>query len=95
MNPVRSGLEQNFPNPFNGITQIRYVLQESAPVLLAVYNIQGQIVRTLVQEFQSPGEYRLDWNGRDASGKQVPGQIYISRLTAGDYTQVKKMVLIQ
>jgi hypothetical protein len=65
-------LRQNYPNPFNPSTSIEYVLVQQSRVILKVYNILGQEVRTLVNEFQTAGEKSVVWNGRDAIRKKSP-----------------------
>jgi hypothetical protein len=91
--PAVFGLDQNFPNPFNPTTSIRYSLNEMADVQLTVYNMLGQQLRVLVQHAQLPGVYRVQWDGRDASGKPVSSGIYFYRLIAGSERAVRKMTL--
>jgi subtilisin family serine protease len=88
-------LDQNRPNPFNGQTSIRYQLPSEGRVKISVYNISGQLVRTLVDGKQSPGVYNAVWNGRDNSGRPVSAGVYFYRLNAGDINLTKKMVLLK
>jgi hypothetical protein len=91
----RNGLFQNIPNPFNPITTIRYEVGETGPVQVAIYGVQGRLVRMLVDEAQSPGRYEAVWDGRDTAGEGVGSGLYLYRLRVGAYTSVKKMVLIK
>ncbi len=88
--PTRFALEQNYPNPFNPTTAISYQISTRSHVELIVYNALGQKVRTLVNTNQNAGTYSVVFN---ASG--LPSGIYFYRLTAGKFTQLRKMVLIK
>ena len=94
-NPRSYKLLQNYPNPFNPSTKITYNLPHSTLVTLKIYNIQGQEIKTLVNEFQSVGMKSVTWNGLDAQGKQVTSGLYFYHINAGDFTQFKKMILVQ
>jgi hypothetical protein len=84
------------PNPFNPTTTIGYAIKERTHVSLNVYNVAGQLVRTLVDEEQAPSSMRhVVWDGRDNSGESVSSGIYFYRLTTKDFTQTKKMVLLK
>ena len=93
--PVTSSLEPNYPNPFNGSTQIPYRVSASGPVRLAIYNVLGQPVRTLVDEIQAAGAYQVSWDGRDHSGALVANGLYLCRLQAGAVTRVRKMMVLE
>lgn len=88
--PTEYALQQNYPNPFNPTTTIHYALPVSGLTQLKVYNILGQEVATLVHEVQSAGTYRVTF---DASG--ISSGIYFYKLTNGNFTQVKKMLLVK
>ena len=88
-------LLQNYPNPFNSMTTIRYELSQTSHVQLTIYNLLGHEIKRLVDWFQSPGAYRVTWDGRDLNAKAVNGGVYIYRLEAGDYGQTHKMVLLR
>jgi flagellar hook assembly protein FlgD len=88
-------LGQNHPNPFNPQTLIRYGLPNNSEVNLIIYNILGQKVRTLVDENQIAGYKTVIWDGKDESGDQVASGIYFCRLRAGNYTEVRKMVMLK
>jgi len=92
--PVRFRLGQNRPNPFNPSTRISYLIHESSRVGLSVYNIQGQKVRTLVDEVQAPGSYKVGWDGRDDANRMLPAGVYVYRLSANSETTEKKMILL-
>ncbi len=92
---VSFSLGHNFPNPFNAETIIEYSLPGSGPVEIAVYNILGQRVRTLVDEFQTAGHKRVAWDGRNSRGEEVSSGIYFYRIEAGELTKTKKMLLLR
>ena len=88
-------LGQNRPNPFNPTTVIEYTLPEAASVKLEVYNMLGQVVRTLVDGEQQAGRYSVAWDGRDDLGREVATGIYFYRLSAGKFHAVRRMVLVR
>lgn len=88
-------LQQNYPNPFNPSTSIAYSLKSSENVNLAVYNMKGQIVNTLVNEFQQTGEYSVRWNGDNEAGRSVASGIYFYKLRSGKNSSAKKMILMK
>ena len=88
-------LEQNFPNPFNPVTVIRFSLPEPAQVSLSIYDLQGRLVRVLLKPGRTEaGVHSTAWDGTNDSGKQVPSGIYFCRLTAGNYKQTKKILAL-
>ncbi len=93
--PQVFNLAQNFPNPFNPNTVIFYDLPVNSAVSLAIFNILGQKVRTLIlQNAMAAGRHQVSWDGRDDFGKTVPAGIYFYALKANQFTDVKKMVLV-
>ena len=88
--PADFALAQNYPNPFNPATIIRYQVPKESRVKLIVYNLLGQVVRTLVDQSQGPGSYSRTF---DASG--LPSGIYFYRLETADFHDVEKMLLIR
>ena len=84
-----SGLAPNVPNPFNRATQIAYHLSSPGPVRLVIYNVLGQPVRTLVDQFQAAGSYQVQWDARDQRGVLLSSGVYITRLSypGGEQTQ--------
>ena len=81
-------LNQNYPNPFNPTTTIKYHLQKPGNIILTLYNLAGQELETLVNEFQTAGEHEINWQP-----KGLPGGIYFYRLQAGDFSETKKLIL--
>ena len=96
VNPYEYALHDNFPNPFNPETQIRFTLGGQENVKLVIYDIMGRQVRTLVNgdSFNS-GFHVLNWNGRDNLGEKVATGMYIYRIKAGDFIADKKMLLVK
>ena len=92
---VASGLQSNYPNPFNSSTQIPYRVRAAGPVRLVIYNALGQSVRTLVDEFQAAGAYQVSWDSRDHRGVRVANGVYLYRLQAGAVAQVRKMIVLE
>ena len=88
-------LEQNYPNPFNPKTSISFSVGNDAYVNLVVYNLLGEVVNVLVDEFRAAGDYTVDWNGNDLSGRTVSSGVYFYKLTSGDYTETRKMMLMK
>ena len=96
--PKRFELVQNYPNPFNPATSIQYTVgsqRSPAHTTLKIYNILGQLVRTLVDEERPQGSYAAYWDGRNDNAREVSSGIYFCRLEAGDFTDIKKMVLLR
>ncbi len=94
--PTEFALLQNFPNPFNPETTIGYELAESADVTLQIYNVVGQVVRTLIaSESQSVGRYQVRWDGMDDRGMPVSSGIYFYQLSAGKFQDVRKLMLLK
>lgn len=91
----RTGLLQNYPNPFRGTTTISYVLQRPAHVELSVYNAIGQRVKTLVEGFNPTGEHAVTWHGDDESGRAMPSGVYFYRIRVGDFESASTMVLFR
>gem|GEM_PF-3997509 len=88
-------LEQNYPNPFNPSTTIRFALPEAGDVSLKIYNLQGQLVREVVNGHLESGRHNAVWDGRNAAGQQVASGLYWYRLRAGSFVQTRKMVLVR
>jgi hypothetical protein len=85
----------NYPNPFNPETIIKYQIPKSTDVTLKIYNLLGQEIRTLVDEFKEAGSYEVYWNGKDDLGQTVASGIYLYQIQAGDFVQVKKMAFLK
>lgn len=93
--PAAFGLTQNYPNPFNPVTRIRYQLPQSSHVLLEVFNTLGKRVAVLADAAQPAGYYSLTWIARDEQGNRLPSGIYVYRLRAGNFNQIRKLVLVK
>ncbi len=88
-------LAQNYPNPFNPTTTIRFQLNRAADIELAVYDLSGRLVRTLMRSPQRAGMHTLQWDGRDANGQAVASGVYLYRLRSGGQVQVRRMVVLR
>jgi hypothetical protein len=88
-------LAQNYPNPFNSSTQIEYSLPEETYVLLQIHNINGQLIKTLVEDIQSPGLQTTYWNGKDCRGMSVASGLYFYTLKTEKFYQAKEMLLLK
>ena len=93
--PYRFGLEQNYPNPYNDATVIRYSCATEAYVSLKVYNILGQEVVTLVAERKSAGTHTVLWDSRDKNGTNLASGIYLYRFKTENDSEIKRMVLLK
>lgn len=92
---LSSDLGQNFPNPFNPETTIRYMIASAGHVTIAVRDVTGRLVRTLYDGERAPGDYVATWNGRDARGRPMPSGVYLYRIQAGTFVESRKMVLLK
>ena len=92
---LATALHGNYPNPFNPETTISYSVKQPGRVKLTVYNIKGQKVRTLVNEEQITGHYKLVFNAKDDRGRPISSGVYLLRMQAPGYQKLAKMVLIQ
>jgi hypothetical protein len=93
--PTQPELLQNYPNPFNVSTKISYQLTEPARTRLEIFNLRGELVRSLIDEVQTPGSYQVDWDGTDSQGTEVSSGLYFYRLTSGEVSQSQKMSLLR
>jgi hypothetical protein len=93
--PHNYHLGQNYPNPFNPVTTIEYQLPKDTYVTLRIFNITGELVKTIKNERQSAGYYKIQWNGRDENGKSIAGGLYLYHLKADGFSQSNKMILIR
>ncbi|MBN2091457.1 T9SS type A sorting domain-containing protein [candidate division KSB1 bacterium] len=93
--PTGFGLSQNYPNPFNPGTSIQFELSENSKVVLAIYNLQGQHIQTLLNENRNAGQHAVYWNGFDKIGKEVPAGVYFYRLETGKAVFTRKMALLR
>lgn len=94
--PRELKLLQNYPNPFNPLTRIPYTVSKYDEVQIVIYNVKGQIVKLLVNEQKSPGEYFTTWDGTDQTGKRLPSGQYFYQLKVGeDMVSTKKAILVK
>jgi flagellar hook assembly protein FlgD len=92
---VPLALRQNYPNPFNPVTTISFTLPKRAYVNLAVYNVEGKLMRVLVDEMLDSGLKEIPWDGRDSKGIEASSGVYFYRLETGKKVLTKKMVLLR
>jgi len=88
-------LRGNYPNPFNPETTIEFFLNEPGEVTIDIYNIKGQLVRSLVNNSYQAGTHRIIWDGKSDNGREVVSGVYFSRMETGDYSGVRKMIMMK
>ena len=88
-------LKQNYPNPFNPSTAISFDLPTDTHTTLNIYNIKGQLVKTLVNDEFKAGSYTIQWDGKDNEDEIIGSGIYFYKLEAGDYTETRSMVMLK
>jgi len=93
--PERFVLQPNYPNPFNPGTSIRFELPAAAHVKLEVFNLRGQLIKTLIDAFRHEGQYTVRWDGRDDTGKDVASGVFVVRLLAGSSRQSMKILKLK
>ena len=102
--PSRTDFDRNeehsvaapYPNPFNPNTTISFSVREHANISLAIYDVNGKIVKTLYNNVSmSPGDYTENWNGRNDAGIEVVSGVYFLRFNAGSYSDIQKMILMR
>jgi hypothetical protein len=93
--PDKFAFHQNFPNPFNPVTTLRYDLPENSFVNVTIYDMLGRGIRTLVNTTQDAGFKSVIWNATNDFGKPVSAGVYLYQIQAGDFIQTKKMVLLK
>ena len=93
--PAVTTLETNYPNPFNPETTIKYSVAKAGKVNLSIYNIKGQLVRTLVNENQEPSYRSIVWKGENNNGSKVSSGVYFYRLQTAEKVMTKKMLLMK
>lgn len=93
--PATPILRQNFPNPFNPKTTISFNLPKADEVSLQIFNVKGQLVKTLLNESKTAGTHQVIWNGTDNSGKPISSGVYYYKITAGKYSSTRKMILMK
>ncbi len=93
--PIRYEMTQNYPNPFNPVTKFKFSIPKTGNVKILVYDITGREIIQLVNSVLPPATYEVDWNSTNGSGSQVSTGVYFYRIIAGDFVEVKKMVLVK
>ena len=93
--PTEFALDQNFPNPFNPSTQIRFTIPHEGQVKLSVFDLLGREIRVMLHSSLTAGSHTLAWDGRDASGVSAPSGVYFYRLTHGDRQVTRKLLLLR
>ena len=88
-------LSQNFPNPFNPVTTIKFDLRAKGHVRLRIYNVAGQLVCNLCDEVMDAGSYSKEWTGANNTGVKVASGVYFVRMEAGGFKDVRKLVLLR
>ena len=93
--PKEFKLEQNYPNPFNPETKIEYEIPKTTNVVLKIYNILGQEIKTLIYYEQQPGNYQIIWDGTNNNNVRVSSGVYIYQIRASNFIQSKKMIFLR
>jgi hypothetical protein len=93
--PIPNALYQNYPNPFNPTTTIKYDLRAEGHVHLAVYDVRGRLVRTLIDRVEAVGHRSAIWDGTDQNGQAVASGVYVYRFKTGQFIRSRKMLLIK
>jgi len=88
-------LDAAWPNPFNPNTNLRYALPHDGDVVVAIHDLQGRLVRTLVRGTQSAGEHQVMWDGRGDDGRTVPSGPYVGRVSGGGQVRSVKLALLK
>jgi hypothetical protein len=88
-------LSGNYPNPFNPVTTIQFSISIPGHVQLDIYNVKGQLVKTLVNASLEPDRYKLTWEGTDNKNREMSNGVYFYRLRTDSYTKTKKMILLK
>ena len=95
LSPETFALHQNYPNPFNPETNISYDLSKDGAVSIAVYDMRGTLVKTLINGLQSSGYKSIQWNATNNQGEPVSAGVYLYKIQAGDFVDTKKMILLK
>ena len=93
--PKQFSLYQNFPNPFNPLTRIRFYLPERLPVILSIFDIRGRMVNQFSKRDLDPGSHKITWDGTSFGGKRISAGIYIYTLEAGTFSETRKMIYLK
>ena len=93
--PLTYALNQNYPNPFNPSTNISYTIPEISRVSIIIYDINGSLVRNLVNESLEPGSYTVSWDGTNFYGSKVSAGMYFYRIQSGTFSSTQKMIFLK
>jgi flagellar hook assembly protein FlgD len=93
--PQEYTLEQNYPNPFNPATEIEYSIPMRSDVVISVFNVLGQHVRSLFEGKRAAGTYQVVWDGKGDDGLPVATGVYLYRLQVDNQIKAKKMLLLK
>ena len=88
-------LEQNFPNPFNPVTTIRYTVSDHQQINISVFDMRGNLVKNLLNSSQWPGVKTVQWDAADSRGNMVSAGVYFYKIRTGSFIQTKKMILLK
>ncbi len=88
-------LSQNFPNPFNPTTTIKYDVPVQSRVIMNIYDGLGQLIKSLVNDIKEPGRYTVTWDGRNSDNQPAASGLYICRIEAGNFSAIRKMLLLK
>lgn len=92
--PKSFQLHQNYPNPFNSETKINFAVPKDTSLSLTIYNILGEVIKTLISGYYSAGTYSVTWSGTNNAGKRVASGIYLVRMTAGSFSETRKVMYL-
>ncbi|MDP8211075.1 MAG: T9SS type A sorting domain-containing protein, partial [Candidatus Stygibacter australis] len=93
--PEAVTLNGNYPNPFNPETEIMFLLPNNEKINLSVYNLKGQLVRTLVDNYLPGGSHSIIWDGKTNNGEMVSSGVYFYKLSVGETSETRKMILLK
>ena len=93
--PKKISLYQNFPNPFNPTTKIKYEIKKPTNITLTVYNLKGKVIRNLISKNEKAGFNVISWNGKDDYGAKVSSGTYIYTIKTPEFSDSKKMILLK
>ena len=95
LKPSNFYIHQNYPNPFNPTTTIKYQLPEISVVNISIYDMLGNLVKTLVNTSEPPGIKSIQWNATNNQGEPVSAGVYLYKIQTGDFVDTKKMILLK
>ena len=93
--PALTKLMPNFPNPFNPKTTLSFNMAQAGQVKLAVFDVQGRLVKVLVDEHKAAGPHAIEWDGTDAKGERMTSGVYLSKFLSGEHEETRKMILLK